>query len=289
MNKARKSPMESYLESHPYLAETARLYLELEARLKDAVEPIALPAREELIAAAGKGAPVLQKASLRQTLVRTAAEAVPEALARLSELPAPEMMQEALKAWGEWARAAKKTDIKKIFDALVRQEDETLRDFAERARLSEPVLRAVGWALLAALLPKDVKAAELWAEAKWDQPTCPVCGRKPVLAQLRKEKEGRARFLSCDGCHTVWPYARIGCVYCGNRELKNMHILEPEGEEKMRLDVCDACHAYLKTYQREGEESVYLHDWATIHLDMLGEEKGLHKEGSVLSHGTQDS
>ena len=61
-----------------------------------------------------------------------------------------------------------------------------------------------------------------------------------------------------------------------------MHILEPEGEEAMRLDVCDKCHAYLKTYNEEGEEEVYLRDWATIHLDFLGEEKSLQKKGSVM-------
>ena len=283
MKKAKKSPMESYLESHPYLAETAALYLELEARLKEVATPIALPAREELIALAQKGTPLLQKGSLRQLIVKAAAEALPAALARLADLPAPALMQDALKAWGEWAKAAKKTEIKKVFDALVRQEDEQIRDFAARTKLSEPVLRTIGWALLSALVPEDVKAAALWEEAKWDANTCPVCGRPPVMAQLRKEKEGRARFLSCDGCHTVWPYARIGCAYCGNKDLRKMHILEPEGEESMRLDVCDECRAYLKTYQREGEEDVYLHDWATIHLDMLGEEKGLHTEGSVLS------
>jgi len=61
-----------------------------------------------------------------------------------------------------------------------------------------------------------------------------------------------------------------------------MHILEPEGASVMRLDVCDKCHAYLKTYGEEGEEEIYLRDWATVHLDLLGEEKGLLKKGSPM-------
>ena len=72
---------------------------------------------------------------------------------------------------------------------------------------------------------------------------CPVCGRQPVMAVLRKEQHGRVRFLVCDGCHTVWPYARVGCVYCGNQDLKKMKILEPEGEEAMRLDVCETARS----------------------------------------------
>jgi FdhE protein len=61
-----------------------------------------------------------------------------------------------------------------------------------------------------------------------------------------------------------------------------MHILEPEGQSAMRLDVCDKCQSYIKTYNEEGAENIYLQDWATIHLDLLAEEKGLHKKGSRL-------
>jgi FdhE protein len=61
-----------------------------------------------------------------------------------------------------------------------------------------------------------------------------------------------------------------------------MHILEPEGQSAIRLDVCDECHAYLKTYNEEGDEGIYLQDWATLHFDMLCEEQNFIKKGSVL-------
>lgn len=90
----------------------------------------------------------------------------------------------------------------------------------------------------------------------------------------------------------------FGCVYCGNQDLKKMKILEPEGEEAMRLDVCEECHAYLKTYQGckqinqaapDGPdecEEIYRHDWATLHLDLAGQEQGLVKRGSALLPST---
>ena len=49
----------------------------------------------------------------------------------------------------------------------------------------------------------------------------------------------------------------------------------------MRLDVCQECDCYLKTYGSEDEEEIYLRDWATLHLDLLAEEKTLHKVGAV--------
>lgn len=177
---------------------------------------------------------------------------------------------------------------------LLQQADARIHAFAEARGLHETGLRLLGWAVVDALVPAEAKDAAVWEEIGWKRNYCPVCGRPPVLAVLRKEQQGRARFLVCDGCHTVWPYARVGCAYCGNQDLEKMKVLEPEGEEEMRLDVCEECHTYLKTYQGgkqmdpkapdgpDASEIIYRHDWATLHLDLLAQEQGLVKRGSVL-------
>ena len=54
--------------------------------------------------------------------------------------------------------------------------------------------------------------------------------RKIFKAIIRQEFQGRARFMLCDGCRTMWEYNRLGCVYCGNDDLKSIHILEIEAE-----------------------------------------------------------
>ena len=99
------------------------------------------------------------------------------------------------------------------------------------------------------------------------------------MAQLKKFNDGRARYLLCGGCHALWNWKRLGCPYCGNENLERIHILELD--KKMRLDICDECNAYLKTYAQEDEEDIYLRDWATLHLDLLAEEKSLRKCGAV--------
>ena len=146
--------------------------------------------------------------------------------------------------------------------------------------MNETLERLIKWSIIERLIPEELKSSEVWDE--WLKPYCPVCGRKPVLAQLRKQNEGRARYLKCDGCGTMWRWNRLGCTYCDNEDLKKMHILELESEPQMRIDVCDKCNSYIKTYNEEGNEDIYLTDWLTLHFDLLAEEENLHKVGSVL-------
>ena len=80
----------------------------------------------------------------------------------------------------------------------------------------------------------------------------------------------------------MWRWDRLGCVYCDNKDLEKIHILEIESEPQMRLDVCDDCHCYIKTYNREGSEGIFLNDYLTLHFDLLAEDKNLKKVGSIL-------
>lgn len=282
MKTAKKSPMDEYLKKHPFLEETANLQLAMEKILTGAVSPVSFPEKDDIAELVKDGMPLLQQPQLQRTMVKVAAVSLGDCLEALKDIEAPEMMKAALKAWQSWTAEAELTEIQQFFDYLLRQEDAEIQSFAADNKLHEALVRTLGWQIVEVLVPAEVKDPVFWQGIGWKRNYCPVCGRQPVLAQLRKEQEGRARVLACDGCHTVWLYARIGCVYCGNDDLKEMHILEPEGEAAMRLDVCDKCHAYLKTYNEEGEEEVYLRDWATIHLDFLGEEKSLQKKGSVM-------
>ena len=50
----------------------------------------------------------------------------------------------------------------------------------------------------------------------------------------------------------------------------------------MRIDSCESCQGYLKTYLGQGEERVFLADWTTLHLDVLARERGLKRVGMSL-------
>lgn len=283
MKNPAKQKMEKYIAAHPYLAETIELHESIAGLLAERVEPVALPTGEALTALVADGVPVLQHVRERELVVKSAALYLSQILPAIAELPVlPAPMQAALAAWSIADASAYRADREELFTLLIEQQDAELTEFIARHELNEALVRSISWALVDALIPRELKSSELWDTLKWTRNYCPVCGRQPVLAQLRKEKQGRIRYLACDGCHSVWQHRRIGCVYCGNDDLKKSHILEIEGEDAMRIDVCDECHSYLKTYADEGAERVYLRDYATVHLDLLADEQGLVKQGSVL-------
>ena len=52
-------------------------------------------------------------------------------------------------------------------------------------------------------------------------------------------------------------------------------VLAIEGEAGLRIDYCESCRGYLKTYAGEGNESLLLADWTSIHLDLVAQDRGL--------------
>ncbi len=274
--------MQAYLEAHPFLQETAELQLAMSAAIQKTVGPMEFPEDNEVKELTKDGVPLLQSKGLQDRVIAALQPQIFAVLAELLPLTCPQPLQEALQAWAEWTEKQSLDKQAELIGLLLRQEDEKFTALMQAEQLPEQLVRTVLWQMVEALVPARLKDYDFWQDAGWAKNYCPICGRQPVMAHLRKEKEGRARFLLCDGCHTEWPFARVGCVYCGNTDLTKMHILEPEKQTAMRMDVCDVCQSYIKTYNEEGAESVYLHDWATIHLDLLAEEKGLHKKGSSL-------
>lgn len=274
--------MQAYLEAHSFLQETAELQLAMSEAIQKTVKPMEFPEDNEVKEWTQDGVPLLQSKELQDRVIMVLQPQISAVLAELLPLACPQPLQEALQVWAEWTKKQSLDKQAELIGLLLRQEDDKLMALMKVEQLPEQLVRTVLWQLVEALVPTRLKDYGFWQEAGWTKNYCPVCGRLPVLAHLRKEKEGRARFLVCDGCQTEWPFARVGCVYCGNEDLTQMHILEPEGQSAMRLDVCDKCQSYIKTYNEEGAENIYLQDWATIHLDLLAEEKGLHKKGSRL-------
>jgi FdhE protein len=87
--------------------------------------------------------------------------------------------------------------------------------------------------------------------------------------------------LVCGSCETAWRYARTQCPFCeaDSQRLTGVGI---EGEGGLRLDYCEACRGYLKTYAGQGDEDVLLADWTSLHLDALARERGLERVASSL-------
>ena len=108
----------------------------------------------------------------------------------------------------------------------------------------------------------------------WRKTRCPVCGSPPTLSLLRGD--GGMRYSLCSYCGCQWRIDRLSCSVCGGKEQGALHYFYGEGEDACRIDLCDACHHYIKTidYRNLEESDPCLEDLATLHLDLLAAQKG---------------
>lgn len=145
------------------------------------------------------------------------------------------------------------------------------------------LFRYLAWAVLARYLGPVVSAYDGWRnEERWLRNYCPTCGERPAMAQLVGKEPGRLRKLSCGRCRTRWRYRRTGCPFCDHQDEHRLAVVAVEGEGGLRIDYCETCSGYLKTYDGEGLESVLLADWTSLHLDLIARDRGLKRLATSL-------
>jgi FdhE protein len=145
------------------------------------------------------------------------------------------------------------------------------------------LLRFLAWNALGSVLAPALRAFHLWrCDDAWRRPYCPTCGARPAMARLVAGADARHRMLSCACCATRWRYQRIGCPFCGNEAPDRLDCLEIGSEPAFRVDSCGECGGYTKTWVGEGDESLFLAEWPTLHLDALAKDRGLRRAGASL-------
>ena len=140
-----------------------------------------------------------------------------------------------------------------------------------------------GWRFLAHYLSPVVIAFSSWRdEDRWLQNYCPTCGGLPAMSQLISVDSVRLRLLSCASCLTRWRYHRIGCPFCEEDDHRRLATLAVQGETLLRIDYCESCGGYLKTYDGQGMESLMLADWTSLYLDVVACDRGLKRLAGTL-------
>jgi FdhE protein len=140
---------------------------------------------------------------------------------------------------------------------------------------SPGLLRHLGWTVLARSLSPVVEAFSGWRDdERWLRHYCPTCGSAPAMAQLVGADAGRRRLLSCGCCRTRWEFRRTKCPFCEN-DSQRLASVTVGGETGLRIDYCESCRGYLKTYDGQGDEGLLLSDWTTLHLDLIAQDRGL--------------
>jgi FdhE protein len=149
----------------------------------------------------------------------------------------------------------------------------------------EPIpglLRYASWTAIARYLGPLVTAFDGWRDDdKWMRRFCPTCGSPPAMGQLAGADPGRKRLLSCGCCRTRWQFKRTGCPFCES-DTQRLSSIAIDGEPSLRIDHCEACRGYLKTYNGQGEETLFLADWSSLHLDQIAHDRGLKRAAASL-------
>jgi FdhE protein len=147
---------------------------------------------------------------------------------------------------------------------------------------SPGLLRYLGWTAMARFLRPVVEAFDRWRDdERWLRPYCPTCGSGPTMAQLVGKDPGRRRLLVCGRCAGRWGYRRAQCPFC-EKDSYRASILAIEGEAGLRIDHCDSCRGYLKTYDGQENQDLLLLDWTSLHLDLIARDRGLKRLAASL-------
>ncbi len=121
---------------------------------------------------------------------------------------------------------------------------------------------------------------------------CPCCGSRPVASVIEiGSNQHSLRYLNCSLCATQWHMVRVTCSCCeSTKDVSYYSLNGAEADEPSRkvafarAEACDACHSYLKIFDREKEPmmDVVADDLATLTLDMLVDEAGYLRSGPNL-------
>ena len=264
---------DSWLEAHPYLRPVAELSAEVD-RAAAAIEipDVSIRNWDDYRAEFLAGVTLLQSAEAAIDLEpggRTAAALIERlALTRSSGWLAVETR--ALHVDLQRERDA----AERIVDLLLGSEGDVPPFFG--------LMRYLGWTAMARFMSPVVLAFNNWRdEEKWRRRYCPTCGSLPAMAQLAGAEPGRQRLLACGCCGTRWHFKRTSCPFC-ETDSQRLESMVVEGESGLRIDHCGSCGGYIKTYDGQGNESLLLSDWSSLHLDVLAADRGLKRLAASL-------
>ncbi len=112
---------------------------------------------------------------------------------------------------------------------------------------------------------------------EWKLGHCPVCGHNAIFATLSERENGK-RYLICPLCETKWPFNRVACPYCLEKDPEKLGYFKVEEEKQYRVNFCLTCKGYIKTCdERSGSlltDNILLEDAKTSYLDHLAQKEG---------------
>ena len=261
---------DQWLATHPYLRHIAELHAAVEAVASEiSIPTIAVPNFEGYASDYRAGIPLLESDAVELHL-ECAEDMLVALTTRLASVRLPGNLADECRSLTVYLRRE---------GSLTPTRPPSNGSISPR---SQGLLRFLTWTVVEMYLRPALRAFENWRNQDlWVRAYCPTCGSLPVMAHLVAVDEARARSLHCGCCRTRWLYRRHGCPLCGEEDERRLQSLWLEQESGLRIDCCQECGGYLKTYTG-GAPEVLLSDWASIHLDVLAGDRGLKRLAGSL-------
>jgi FdhE protein len=265
--------LDEWLDAHPYLRTIGAVHAEIDGALSSiSLADLGLPRWDEYAAELDEGVPLLQSnaAAIDLEPAGSTIVALLEKLASSARIGAITEPMRALSS--ELSRDA--ASAQRVVHWMLG--DDSLEPS------SPGLLRFVGWTAMARSIAPIVRAFDARRdEERWLRAYCPTCGAPPAMAQLIGSDPARLRLLACGSCTTRWRFHRTACPFC-ERDEQKIAVVTIESEPRLRIDSCEPCRAYLKTYASQGEEAIFLADWTSLHLDVIARDRGLIRRAASL-------
>ncbi|MDQ6829197.1 MAG: formate dehydrogenase accessory protein FdhE [Gemmatimonadota bacterium] len=168
-------------------------------------------------------------------------------------------------------------DLDELAGAALAGDWEAIAALASRLDLDEHMLRAtLDYATRPALRRGAMAVAEELARYPRETGRCPACGSPPLLAELRGPDAERV--LRCGRCSFAWPFPRVACTGCGERDHRQLGYLHAGDEEEFRrAECCESCKCYLKSIAvltPLSSDLLLETDLATTALDIVAGDRG---------------
>ncbi len=211
--------------------------------------------------ALNRGAAATLVSGLLLWLHRTAHESLAHA--------AGDMLRESTRHWEVLIETYWTAEAHEVADA-----DDTHLFVVEA--LLQPFAEALASSHVSGEWHRVVRAPEQPAEAG---ARCPACGGRPLVATLRERGHGARRSLICGLCLTEWPVLRVVCPACGESRFDAISVYRAEQFNGLRVDACDTCHTYIKTFDltENGSAVPIVDDLGSLPLDFWSSEQGYRK------------
>jgi FdhE protein len=180
-------------------------------------------------------------------------------------------------------------DLEALFDKTAADDGEYIASLSEKLNLRTDILAFLAENSLRPVFEAYAQDLQEHVDQdSWWKSYCPICGSKPVMAELVGQE--RKRFLICSCCGYEWRFKRIQCPYCENEERRQFKYFFTEEEDRAyRVETCQKCKKYIKTVDTEELDEEFIpsvEDVGTLYLDVLakkeGYERGVHPLGLNL-------